>query len=171
MSPPLRFKAVCTKTGREFGVDDLLCNGPMKDKCDFVIDPPIGLEYAIEFEGAHEAKNVEICQSTGLKDSQGKEVFFGDVLLIYFPETDTGYFYSVYFERAGFKLEGFYLPEQVRPQGQRHWLSVELLLDFIEDGKKVFVLGNRWEPIETLKRRAEAANIDKYIFVCYNISY
>jgi len=152
MSLPLRFKAVCTETGAEYHLPDLyMAYTPMMPKGGMCF----GLFHE-EIDGFRFQGTPEICQSTGLKDSQGKEVFFGDVLLIYFPETDTGYFYSVYFERAGFKLEGFYLPEQVRPQGQRHWLSVELLLDFIEDGKKVFVLGNRWEPIETLKQRAEA---------------
>lgn len=79
---PLRFKAVCTETGREFGVNDLLCNGPMKDKCDFVIEPIIGLEYSIEFEGVHESKNIELCQSTGLHDANGQEVFFGDAVIL-----------------------------------------------------------------------------------------
>ena len=68
--PPLRFKAVDTKTG-EFGETK----------------PPIDCE----------RKGLAVCQSTGLKDCAGVGIFFGDVLycedkeafyIAYFDEND-----------------------------------------------------------------------------------
>jgi hypothetical protein len=152
--PPLRFKAVCTETGREFGVDDLTVSGMMN-----FIDHPLGLYWSVLIANTHTHTNEpKLCQSTGLHDSQGKEVFEGDIILVYFPKTDEGYFYSVFFDRGGFKLEGFYFPDQEKPGGQRHWLGVEVLLDAIEGGATLCFVGNRWMPAEELKARAEAVS-------------
>lgn len=151
--PPPRFKAVCTETGREskpFGLTERV-RGAFRD-------PDICIFMSDEFEMPRTDKDHELCQSTGLTDSRGVEVFEGDIILVYFPKTDEGYFYSVFFDRGGFKLEGFYFPDQEKPGGQRHWLGVEVLLDAIEGGATLCFVGNRRMPAEELKARAEAVS-------------
>lgn len=150
-----RFKAVCTETGREFGTDDLVCGGYVRDD----LYKPIGLYWSVEFQDKNQAAIDSIlCQSTGLTDAKGQEVYEGDIILVYFPRTDFGYVYSVFFDRGGFKLEGFYFPGQERPGGQRHWLGIEVLLDAIENGAKLHCVGNRWMPAAELQARAEAVS-------------
>ena len=154
--PPPRFKAVCTETGREFRPFGLYVQRlPNHDGIDFIEG-----RYSIVSIGAcnFDSPSIEICQSTGLTDSRGVEVFEGDIILVYFPKTDEGYFYSVFFDRGGFKLEGFYFPDQEKPGGQRHWLGVEVLLDAIEGGATLCFVGNRWQPAAELKARAEAVS-------------
>lgn len=153
--PPPRFKAVCTETGREYHLPDLYLS----------YTPSIGGKGGLcwglfheEIDGFKFEAMPEVCQSTGLTDSRGVEVFEGDIILVYFPKTDEGYFYSVFFDRGGFKLEGFYFPDQEKPGGQRHWLGVEVLLDAIEGGATLCFVGNRWMPAAELKARAEAVS-------------
>lgn len=78
--PPLRFKAVCTETGREFNSFGLHTQRlPNHDGINFIdgyhLIVSIG---ACKFD----APNIELCQSTGLYDANGHEVFFGDVVTI-----------------------------------------------------------------------------------------
>jgi uncharacterized phage protein (TIGR01671 family) len=63
MSLPLRFKAVRKDCGAEMFTGDLL----------FLSQPPFNIYVDDPY--------YQLCQSTGLKDSQGKEVFFGDVIM------------------------------------------------------------------------------------------
>lgn len=71
--PPLRFKAVNTDTGEVRAPFDLS-----------VKHDPLSNDYGIALRRLSDPVfdfNVEICQSTGLHDARGVEIFFGDVLL------------------------------------------------------------------------------------------
>jgi hypothetical protein len=81
------------------------------------------------------------CLSTGLKDSQGKEVFFGDVLC----DAD-GYLYVVDWndKHACFGMQHFSVD----------WDKNIYVTMSVCDTRRV--VGNRFEPIETLNQRAGA---------------
>lgn len=154
--PPPRFKAVCTETGREFGIDDLLCNGLMKDKCDLVIEPYAGLEYAIEFEGAHEAKNIELCQSTGLTDDAGKEIFYGDILCDMGDDVQS--LWEVVSHRA--QPYGFLFPDTTSKFELYGMLRERKSnpLYMLHGDMTFYVCGNRWQSAEERNARAEAVS-------------
>ena len=148
MSLPLRFKAVCTETGKEFGVQELhrsIISLPVTgtEKADWFSWTQITVYQDIE--DFIEKHNPELCQSTGLTDSQGKEVFFGDVLVnadkrYYVVEWLAGCFYL--------RRSGFIAAEIDRGELQRIGKQLE----------KLKVIGNRWKPIDTLKQRAGDLN-------------
>lgn len=129
--PPLRFKAVCTETGEDFGADNLAPEA-MYFKHGNVVQ-----RFWLEFLGdADTEPKIQLCQSTGLTDAKGKEVFFGDVLT-----TPSG---SVLFSVEFFR-------DQVLGQNLDN-----KVLSNLSDIELLTVIGNRWEPIERLRERAKA---------------
>ena len=136
---PKRFKAVCTETGREFGADDLVCGGYVRDD----LYKPIGLYWSVEFEGLHQntkiAEEVKLCQSTGLTDAKGQEVFFDDVLCL------DGQIFTVDFDPHMFCAK-------IRALPPAFWILPML------DCGRLTVIGNRWQPAAELKARAEAVS-------------
>ncbi len=132
---PKRFKAVCTETGGEFGADDLVCAGYQRDQ----YLGRIGLYWSVEFSGTpidQDEPKIEICQSTGLHDANGKEVYFGDVLT-----TPSG---SILFSIEFFR-------DQILGQNLDNKVLSEL-----SDIELLTVVGNKWQPSAELKARAES---------------
>lgn len=139
---PLRFKAVCTETGREFGESNLGYSGVELDKWGYAV----GQTWSIEFEDENEdpretdVRKIQICQSTGLTDANGQEVFFGDVL----QDLDGGLAVVAWDQKAAkFGLQ-YLTPD---------WLACDYASMYLEDRK---VIGNRWMPSDELKARTEA---------------
>lgn len=136
MSLPLRFKAVCTETGAE----SIPVNLREKVRSTFH-NPDLCQIQSDWYQMPMSNKDSQLCQSTGLHDSKGKEVFFGDVLC----DAD-GYLYVVDWNdiHACFGMQHF----------SSDWdKNIYVTMDICEYR---CVIGNRFEPIETLKQRAGA---------------
>lgn len=128
-----RFKAVCTETGREskpFGLSQ-------KVRSNFR-DPDVCVLMSDEFEMPRTDKDHAICQSTGLTDSRGQEVYEGDVLT-----TPSG---SVVFSIEFFR-------DQFLGQNLDNKILSEL-----SDIELLTVVGNKWMPQAELQARAEAVS-------------
>lgn len=141
--PPLRFKAVCTETGREYHLPDLYLS----------YTPSIGGKGGLcwglfheEIDGFKFEAMPEVCQSTGLTDSRGVEVFEGDVLC----DLDGSLFAVIWSEKkAAWAIE--YLSEDWEKSCQ------PLLSDALTINQEQ-VIGNKWQPAAELKARAEAVS-------------
>ena len=135
--PPLKFKAVDTRDGKEFDPDDLQYVGGFED--------PEEHEYCIGFMGKLQSLHCVICQFTGLFDIAGTEIYAGDVVTVVqvkglFLE-HPGQILTVFWdgETAGFQMcgkkKGEYAP-----------------MENLKDCRRI---GNVWEPAEILSQRAE----------------
>jgi len=143
MSLPLRFKAVRKSDGLESFVNYDMREAMLgSNHCAGSID--IDGFFSFDLNSTPDLDDVEICQSTGLTDSRGVEVFEGDVLL-----DEHGWMFFVVWEKGLAKF-------RVR--------------DFVADGyvyaantiNNMRVIGNRWMPAEELKARAEAVSATVY---------
>lgn len=140
MSLPLRFKAVCTEMGKEYHLPDLyLAFTPTQPKGSGMC---FGLFHE-EIDGFLFKKMPEICQSTGLHDIRGQEVFFGDVLIN--VGHDTGLWEMCFHDLSA----AFYLHNSEADENDTSFKVRDMI-----------IIGNRWMPADELKRRAEAAKID-----------
>lgn len=145
--PPLRFKAVRKSDGLEaFSNFDLLESIMGSNHCAGSID--IDGFFSFDLNSTPDLEDVSICQSTGLTDANGKEVFFNDVL---------------FFKDKSFWVIQFSLNDQysvIRRLNEKYEIceyTAERPFDLRTiKGLKPKFIGNRWEPIETLKERAEA---------------
>ncbi len=125
---PKRFKAVCTETGKVLSEQN--CKA-FKHYGHFYFEPLSGQE---------------ICQSTGLTDARGQEVYEGDVLL-----DDKGQYFTVFWLDGCFYLRnGGYIAEEISSGHQIGRIGYGL--------KKLIVIGNRWQPAAELQARAEAVS-------------
>lgn len=142
--PPLRFKAVCTETGREFGAAGLYYSGVEYDKW----DNPVGQTWAIDFEDENDdptetdVSKVELCQSTGLTDSRGQEVFFDDILV------DP----SQHMQSFVVMFDADMVCAKLKTTPNSAWVQPMM------DVKNMFVIGNKWMPQAELQARAEAVS-------------
>lgn len=146
---PKRFKAVCTETGREFGVFDLTRS---------VVSMPISRDGKAKWfswdqitvyediEDFISKYNPELCQSTGLTDSRGQEVYEGDVT---FSPSGFGYQMVVSF------FDGAFMVTPHRDWAFEKDLPPDYLSKHIKDH---VVIGNRWMPQAELQARAEAVS-------------
>jgi len=73
--PPLKFKAVNTETGEEYGINCVSYSGLHT----FTVENRHH-EYSIWFEEYMNPEKTVLCQSTGLHDSKGQEIYFGNVV-------------------------------------------------------------------------------------------
>ncbi len=152
---PKRFKAVCTETGREFGAAGLYYSGVEYDKW----DNPVGQTWSINFEDENEdptetdVSKVELCQSTGLTDSRGAEVFEGDVLAC-----------KCHADIAVVWVQGSEPEDPVAAWGWKYahpdFDHVEYHNTFQRSGICLgrSVIGNKWMPAAELRARAEAVS-------------
>lgn len=133
---PKRFKAVCTETGNVLPIPAFL---PEE-----IHGSPDGVfEYILP-------TNVEYCQSTGLHDSRGAEVFEGDVIAV----NDSGkieLFYVAYIIDKDKSSSACY---SLIPLGQEYdgWSYALYIVCSCP------IIGNRWQPAKELKARAEAVS-------------
>lgn len=160
---PKRFKAVCTETGREFGAAGLYYSGVEYDKW----DNPVGQTWAIDFEDENDdptetdVSKVELCQSTGLTDSRGQEVYEGDVLVYNYPAHATHpdrwpggqNFFQISYSEGGFRFSNCMLTSLAKPtfDNDQNHVSQAVL-------KKSVVIGNAWMSYKELKSMAEAVS-------------
>ncbi len=109
--PPLKFKAVNTQTGKVVGNLTLLG------------------------EQLFYGDDVAICQSTGLHDSKGNEIYFSDVL--FYPLLFDDYYFVDYGQGVAIATNG----------------TGEVLLQDVNENS--FVIGNQWMPREQLDAKAK----------------
>lgn len=129
---PKRFKAVCTETGKPFRLDQ-----NFKTHENF---------YKISL---NPLSNQAICQSTGLTDSRGQEVYEGDVLFMIVD--DDLMLFCV--ERSGSNT----CIELCPMDGDYRF--IEPIDNYVEDNSiDHVVIGNRWMPQAELQARAEAVS-------------
>lgn len=151
-SPPLRFRLVDPATGKTQKWEDFFELGLQKpvtlpnEKCSIHQLKCYG-SITTFGEGPDYGCLPVICQSTGLQDRDGREIFAGDV--IFYLSNGGPRFFVVCFEDGGFCAYGW-LGES---EGVRFPLSY-----LFDCGSRV--IGNRWEPAETLRQRAESGAAD-----------
>lgn len=136
--PPLRFKSVCTETGREFWPQNKDLSTIQSDW--LVREDKTWHSWPISVLIPNEVKKPQICQSTGLTDIKKNDLYFNDAIyycgVIYYLEWSEGQIMLI-------PMEAHQLPE--------------FALDLIESGVMCgTVIGNRWMPFDELKARAEA---------------
>lgn len=149
MPPPI-FKAVCTETGREYHLPDL----------DLAYTPSIGGKGGLcwglfheEIDGFKFEAMPEVCQSTGLTDSRGVEVFEGDVLAC-----------KCHADIAVVWVQGSEPEDPVAAWGWKYahpdFDHVEYHNTFQRSGICLgrSVIGNKWMPAAELRARAEAVS-------------
>jgi len=149
--PPPRFKAVSVQTGREskpFGLTERV-RGAFRD-------PDICIFMSDEFEMPRTDKDHELCQSTGLTDSRGVEVFEGDVLAC-----------KCHADIAVVWVQGSEPEDPVAAWGWKYahpdFDHVEYHNTFQRSGICLgrSVIGNKWMPAAELRARAEAVSNGK----------
>lgn len=149
---PKRFKAVCTETGREFGVFE-----PTRS----VVSMPISrdgkakwfswghINVYEDIEDFTSKYNPELCQSTGLTDAKGREIYEGDVLFMIVD--DDLMLFCVERSSSNTCIELCPMDGDYR--------FVEPIDNYVEDNRMDHVvIGNKWQPAAELQARAEAAS-------------
>lgn len=134
---PLRFRAVDPETGKasevfEFAFDKQ-ANGPRYSAFAFQPAATDGGSWVVV--PASDVDDPILCQSTGLTDAGGVEIFSGDVLL-----SRAGVLWVVEWLNGGFVLANMADPT--------HLCGIFASVD------QMTLLGNRWEPADVLKQRA-----------------
>ena len=139
---PIKIKWVNTETGEEYQNDDVSLHFKPLNSIGEPIPGFSGkmLSAVPQWLSKVITENVsKPCQFTGLHDSKGKEVFFGDAVIVACTCCKSTEIYFVVFKDTQIMLE---TPDLSRCMGKIHLSRMTLI-------------GNRWEPIETLKQTAE----------------
>lgn len=162
--PPLRFKWVNTETGEEYQNNDVSLHFKPLNSIGEPIPGFSGklLSKVPQWLSKVITENVsKPCQSTGLTDANGNEVFERDMIVYNYPAHATHpdrwpggqNFFQISYSEGGFRFSNCMLTILAKPtfDNDQNHVSQAVL-------KKSVVIGNAWMSYKELKSMAEAVS-------------